>query len=208
MVVCSAQILTPEAIQLSAHGDIEIIFNETQADRFGSAWFKYTAPDGQKFRSELLQLTEPAGKRYFDPDPEPLPLALTAETLTGSWYDPSRDGEGFHIEYLTNGSAVFLWYSYGPDGSKQWFLGSDGLVTEEADNIRVMFDNVISTSGPVFGPDYDPSDVIITEWGAVEFNFQCTTAQFNYQANDVSYGSGTYQLIPITKPSDIDQRCE
>ncbi|MFC3193911.1 M14 family zinc carboxypeptidase [Marinicella sediminis] len=198
----------PDAVTRSTHGDIEIIFNETLTNRFGSAWFKYTAPNGDKFRSELFQLTEPAGKVFADPDPDPVPTALTAETITGSWYDPERDGEGFHIEYLNNGTALFLWYTFGPDGSKKWFQGSGGVVTESDDNINVVFDTVVRTEGPVFGPDFNPEAVIFTIWGEVEFNLQCLTGSVSFTSNDDTYGAGSYQLIPITKPSDIINRCD
>jgi hypothetical protein len=198
----------PEAVFLTTHGEIEIIFAEITADRFGPARFKYTAPDGRKFRSDLVQLTEPAGKTFFTGVPDPLPTGLTAPTITGSWFDPSRNGEGFHIEYLTNDTAVFLWYSYGPDGSKQWFLGSDGVVTVTDDNIQVLFSQVVTTTGASFGSAFDPNDVVFIPWGSVEFNFQCNVGQVSFQSNDDAYGSGEYQLIPITRPSDNIFQCE
>jgi len=188
-------------------GNIEIIFEESRANQFGEARFKYTYADGRKFRSDLIQLTEPQGKFSFSNIPDPLPVGLSAATISGSWFDPSRNGEGFHIEYTLDGLAVFLWYSYDLDGSKKWFIGSGGVVTETADNINIVFDNVNTTSGGQFGEAFNPEDVVVTHWGRVEFNLQCVTGTVTYDAVDEAYGQGTYDLVPITKPSDVLLTC-
>ena len=138
----------------------------------------------------------------------PIEPSLTAASIIGSWFDPSRNGEGFHIEQITDGSAVFLWYSYDLDGSKKWFIGSGGVVTENSDHINIIFDQVYITSGGIFGMGFDPNDVIPTVWGSAEFNFQCFNGTFNYLALDAAYGEGTYQIEPITRPINNAFRCE
>ena len=138
----------------------------------------------------------------------PVETGLTAAAIIGSWYDPSRNGEGFHIEQITDGSVVFLWYSYDLDGSKKWFIGSGGVVTETTDNVNITFAEVYITEGGVFGPDFNTNDVISTVWGSAEFNLQCTTGTFSYNGLDAAYGQGTYQLEPITRPINNIYRCE
>ena len=35
--------------------------------------------------------------------------------LSGPWYDPARNGEGFHIEILPDGQALAIWFTYPGD---------------------------------------------------------------------------------------------
>ena len=48
--------------------------------------------------------------------------------LSGSWYDPARNGEGFHIEILPDGQALAIWFTYPGDTDNNetrqaWILG-------------------------------------------------------------------------------------
>jgi hypothetical protein len=194
-------------IVLSTAGDVEMIFGEFQnGTRMG--YMKYTYPDGRKFRTRVEQLTAALGissQPSTDPVVEP---ALTAAALAGSWYDPSRNGEGFHLHQVSNEMVTFQWYSYDTEGNKQWFISGEGVVTESVDNVRIVFDNVYTTTGALFGTNFDASDVVITEWGSAEFNLQCTSGSFSYNAIDPEYGTGTYQLVPITRPINNIYRCE
>ena len=57
-------------------------------------------------------------KTIRDPDP----------SLSGSWYDPERPGEGFSIMHLDNGQTLVNWYTYPATSSETqgqaWLLGN------------------------------------------------------------------------------------
>lgn len=195
-------------IVLSTAGDIEMIFGTLQNGR-PMGFMKYTYPDGRKFRTRVDQLTAAKGfvQQIGTIDPLP-PAALNGAAIAGSWYDPSRNGEGFHIHQMTNDLATFQWYGYDLDGSKKWFVSSGGVVTETEDNVKIVFDEVYITSGARFGEAFDTNDVELTVWGSAEFNLQCYEGTFSYNALDAAYGSGTYELVPITRPISNIYRCE
>jgi len=171
---------------------------------------KYTAADGQKFRTDLEPISLPTGMRsatdsgLFDPV-----TALNASSIIGSWYDPSRNGEGFHIQETINGNAVILWYSYDLSGGQKWFIGSDGVVTETADNVQISFAEVHEVSqGTPFGADFNASDVELAPWGSIEVNLKCTSGSFYFESLNTDYGSDTYSVVPITRPIVNDFECQ
>ena len=38
-------------------------------------------------------------------------------------YDPARNGEGFIVEWLTNGDVLVVFFTYDPDGNQFWLFG-------------------------------------------------------------------------------------
>lgn len=122
---------------------------------------------------------------------------------SGSWYSPDRNGEGFTLQVLDNGTAHALWFTYPPAGStaqQAWIYASGGVV--QGDTIR--FGNAYTTRGPRFGPQYDPSAVQIIPWGTIEFRFTgCNSGQLTY-AGPSAWGSGGYALTRLTALSELE----
>ena len=179
---------------------------------YRTAAVKYTYPDGRKFRATWVPLSAAAGyfsdltnfpSGTFDP-----PITLNEPpAFTGSWYNSERSGEGYHIEILVDGRAVLQWYGFGVDGEKRWFVDMDGLVTETEDGINISFSQVYSAFGTVFGENFNPNDVTIEPWGSAEFNLTCFAGSMTYQSNDPAYGSGGYDIQPLTRPAGNVFRC-
>jgi hypothetical protein len=196
-----------EDITLTTFGDVEMIFGEYHNEtRLGQ--MKFTYPDGRKFRTQVEQLTSARGISSL---PSTIPVVdpeLNGAAIAGSWYDPSRNGEGFHIHQMSNGLATFQWYGYDLDGSKKWFVSSNGVVTETDDNVKIVFDEIYTTQGALFGEAFNSEDVEVTPWGSAEFNLQCFSGSFTYSANDPAYGTGSYQIEPLTRPINNVYRCE
>ncbi len=205
-------------ITFSEKGAVEMIFEAANrisvtADEFywvQQGKMKYTAPNGQKFRTNLEPITLPKGVRspsdagIFDTI-----NGLSAASIAGSWFDPSRNGEGFHIQETINGNAVILWYSFGLDGEQKWFIGSEGLVTESDDLINITFAEVSEvTQGTSFGITFDADEFELAPWGSIEINLQCTSGTFSFESSNAEYGSGTYSVVPITRPIINEYACE
>lgn len=131
-------------------------------------------------------------------------------SFSGTWYDPNRSGEGFVIDVTnvpnsSDSQAVVSWYTYSADGSaRQSFLFGNGLIV--ADTILA---DLSITDGTSFGIDFDSDDVIVTPWGQVSIKFiDCENAVITYESIDSNFGSGSYNLVRLTKgPIDYKGAC-
>ena len=50
--------------------------------------------------------------------------AVLDETMSGSWYDPTRDGEGIVLEILPDGRQLAYWFTYDIDGNQATYAYS------------------------------------------------------------------------------------
>ena len=122
---------------------------------------------------------------------------------SGSWYASERNGEGFTLQVLDNGTAHAIWFTYPPPGSdaqQAWIYASGGRV--EGDRIR--FDGAFTTRGPRFGPAFDPGAVQVTPWGTIEFRFTgCNSAEVTW-AGPAAWGSGTRTITRLTALAELE----
>lgn len=79
----------------------------------------------------------------------------------GAYYDLNRDGEGFHFGVEEGGAFVMTWYTY-LDGKQVWVIGAG-----TRNGMRVVFDNMVITSGADFGSAFDPVDVVKETFGSI-----------------------------------------
>lgn len=117
--------------------------------------------------------------------------------FSGSWYTPSRSGEGFIVQVQDNGRVTAVWFTYPPAGSdaeQAWIFAQEGVI--EGDRIR--FPVVFTTSGPRFGPDYDPTQFQRQDWGSLSLRFSdCNRGTVEY-AGPAGWGSGTREIERLT----------
>ena len=94
--------------------------------------------------------------------------AMANATLerSGSWYDPAHDGEGFIVQFFSDSQAVIYWFTYNEDGTQRWFIGLG-----DASGDRLVIDNLQITDGGVFGPAFNPDDVVRTDVGELVITF-------------------------------------
>jgi len=119
--------------------------------------------------------------------------------VSGSWFDPAHNGEGFNIEVLADGLVVVFWFSYDPVGNQAWFFGV-GTV----DGKEIHVDTMLITSGGLFGPDFDPDDVVMTPWGEVHFTLDCEEGGvMTYSSLFPEYGAGEQSLIRATSLAEL-----
>jgi len=83
----------------------------------------------------------------------------------GAYYDPQRDGEGFHFGIEVGEIFVMTWYTY-LDGEQVWMIG-----TGVRDGQQVVFDDLIITSGTGFGSQFDKDEVVREPFGVITVDF-------------------------------------
>lgn len=94
-----------------------------------------------------------------DPDFDPPPDEELLPFVSGTYYNPARDGEGCQLTLEGDGVTLILSCYLFQDGAQAWVIGSGTLVDGVA-----RFE-VILTSGADFGDDFDADDVERTPWG-------------------------------------------
>ena len=84
----------------------------------------------------------------------------------GAFFDPARDGEGFHLAVEGDGTTfVMTWYT-DLDGMQVWLIGS-GI----RNGSRLVFADMVITHGANFGSEFDPADVVREIFGSITADF-------------------------------------
>lgn len=129
------------------------------------------------------------------PPPDPGPGYTITPCITGSWYDPARDGEGYNIE-ITGSSldpqVLVYFYTYDDAGNQMWLVGSGPA---DGDTAVVP---VVVTSGTVYGPDFDKDDVVRENWGTLTFKFDTKDTGSVERASTMGFGTTTVDIDRLT----------
>jgi len=112
------------------------------------------APDSQDMIDVMLYLQELLQTEFY-----------ITSGISGTWYDPVRDGEGFMIDVEVEGRVLVSFYTYDTQGRQFWMIG-DGVV--DGDKVEIDF---ITTGGGIYGPEFDPQAVNRYPWGTGTFTF-------------------------------------
>lgn len=148
----------------------------------------------QHGRMQIVRLTRLMGLECGTP---PLRPVREEALLSGTWFDPTHAGEGYKLEILEDSRVAVYWFSYDPEGNRRWFFG----VGEIRDG-KLVFDNLLTSSGGIFGPDFDPQTVELKSWGTLEMDLTCESGTATYNSSEEGFGSGT---LNVTRLTVIDQ---
>jgi murein tripeptide amidase MpaA len=128
------------------------------------------------------------------PGPPPDHYALFGN-LSGTWFDPSRSGEGFVLEVGLNGSqpvVVLTWYTH-EDGQPLWLIGTLPINHDQSSATISLF----RSSGTGFGDSFDPAEVVLSSWGEVDLHVHRPgVASLAYRRADGQDGS--FNLTRLT----------
>ena len=142
------------------------------------------------FRLEYQPLTRLAGSTCANQQPH--------QWISGAWYDPERDGEGFIVEVIEDGRGVLYWFTYQPDdsGRQAWMMG-DG----DFDGTTLVVDNLVQPSGGIFGIDFEADLVDRVPWGSLTMTFDDDlNGHVWYESVDEDYGTGGYPIERLARP--------
>ena len=111
--------------------------------------------------------------------------------ITGNWYDPARNGEGFQLAY-EEGRFILTFYTY-RGGEQVWMIG----VGERSGN-TLSFPEVYVTDGGDFGGRFNSEDVENILFGEIEvFLDDCNSATINVDADLEGFGDQTREVQKI-----------
>ena len=119
---------------------------------------------------------------------------LEIATRSGSWYDPTHSGEGYVLEILVDRRALVYWFSFDAEGQRRWFFGTGEIV----DGNTLVFDDMLTTSGGVFGADFDPAGVEVGPWGTLQLQLACETGAAEFEPTEEGFSAGTLDLDRLT----------
>ncbi|MDH3902790.1 MAG: DUF4331 domain-containing protein [Xanthomonadales bacterium] len=96
--------------------------------------------------------------------------------ISGSWYNPNQDGQGWVIEMISANQFLFYFYGYDDVGNQLWLLG----LTDNIDGSTVTVDT-LRFSGMGFGGNFDPTSKSYESVGSTIFEFSdCSTATVSF----------------------------
>ncbi|TDJ31410.1 MAG: hypothetical protein E2O56_07185 [Gammaproteobacteria bacterium] len=124
-------------------------------------------------------------------------LIFNAGGYAGSWwFGPSHNGEGLLIEIIDIGGIPFIlvyWFSYDFLGNQMWLVG-----LAEFSGFGPTVIPMDLPTGAVFGPGFDPGDVVRTNFGTLTIEFFTEDTGEVTFASVIGFGVGTYDLFRIT----------
>ena len=107
--------------------------------------------------------------------------------LSGSFYDPQRNGEGIIVEWLTDGRVLVIFFTFDLDGEQLWIFGTDN-----PDGDSVTLQALYPTTYTPWGREFDPDEITISPWGTFTITWiDCNTVTFEYDSTVPGFGSAT-----------------
>lgn len=149
-----------------------------------------------ELRLDYQPLSRLAGTRCDNQHPQ--------QGLSGPWFSPEREGEGFVLEVTENGNALVYWYTYQPgaSGEQAWMIG-----TGQFDGMELVIDPLYQPVGGGFWLNFDPDGVDLVPWGRLSLSFDDElNGQIEYASELPLYDSGSYSIQRLARPMLAD--CE
>lgn len=120
----------------------------------------------------LLSLSQPAT--------EP---AVPAFDYTDLWWNPAESGWGLNLIQHPSRIIFGVWYTYGADGKRTWFVMPDGTWTSSNTYSGPLY----STAGPSLAQSFDASKVRVSPVGNATLTFSdANHGTFAFSVNGVS----------------------
>ena len=119
---------------------------------------------------------------------------------SGTFFDPSHDGEGWMMEMLEDGRIVVYWFTYDGFGRQAWMIG-----VGEIRGRTLWIEDMQIASGTHFGDAFVPQDVVLTHWGSYGFFYEtCDMTSVRYASVFEEYGSGALNGVRLSILEDTN----
>jgi hypothetical protein len=179
----------PDKVTRTTVGSASFIWSG--CDRGRMDW-RIPNPDGsiRHGRMDLYRLERVMGLACGEPVQAP---EIGQGRLSGSWYDPTHSGEGYVLEVLADGRALVYWFSFDPQGNRRWFYG-----VGEIRGDTLVFEDMFTTRGGIFGEEFDPALIENLPWGSLELDLQCAAGEARFTPTEPGFAAGTLDLDRLT----------
>jgi len=108
-------------------------------------------------------------------------LVVPGAGHSGSWFDPTHDGEGFAVESLGAGRYAVYWFTYEADGAPRYLVG-----VGEAVGPRIIVRPLLATAGGRFGGAFAAADVANLAQARLVLSFDgCASGWAEYTVDGV-----------------------
>jgi len=199
------RILFPELLHVSG-GEFGPGFDPDKVTRtvVGSASFIWSGcdngamvwlidKDGNGRRHGRMNLARLSSVMGIECGNQSLPPEIEAGLLSGSWYDPVHSGEGYVLEVLSDQHVLVYWFSYDPQGNRRWFFGVGDIRQG-----KLVFNEMFTTHGGIFGAGFDPETVEVEPWGSLELELVCESGTARFNPSEPGFPAGTLNLTRLT----------
>jgi hypothetical protein len=102
---------------------------------------------------------------------------------------------------MTDERVLVYWFSFDSLGNRRWFFG-----TGEISDGRLLFEEMFTTHGGIFGPGFDPAKVELRPWGSLELNIDCEGGTAGFSPTEEGFPAGSLNLTRLTILDDLS--CE
>ncbi|MBY6203890.1 M12 family metallo-peptidase [Halomonas denitrificans] len=183
----------PADIELSSWGALTLRFDDC---RRGTA--EWAGANGYGSGSRAMQRL--AGIEGLPCEEAPRPAAAERPGLSGQWYDPAQDGQGWLLQEVRPGELFLAWFTYDRDGIPAWIVGGGTL-----DGAVATFDDLLITRGTRFGDAFDAAEVDRLSWGQATWVFEtCTSSSIEWTSDDPGFSSGQLEPVRLTRLDALD----
>jgi len=167
---------------LSAWGTLILLFTDCEN---GQSTLK--GMDGEKV-SQIIKLAGVGGASCVEGD------VPADSTLSGLWYDPTKDGEGFNLIVAPVGRILYF-YGFKANGLRLWLISA--LISDVLEaGTTVVVTMYEATQGTFSTPV--PSEEALIEWGTATITvIDCNTITIELTGLDGSKTSATVRLAGI-----------
>jgi hypothetical protein len=162
-------------------------------------WRLDDAAEGASYRHGRMNLTRVTYVMGLGCDSPQGPPVLPEVRLSGTWADPTRASEGYSLEVLNDGRVLVYWFSFGPQSERRWFYN-----VGEIQGNKLVFDNLLTTHGPIFGDKNPLQSLVQTPWGKTELQLNCLTGTATYSSTEAGFAPGTMNLKRVTVLDGLD----
>lgn len=124
----------------------------------------------------------------------------SAPGISGQWFDPSSDGQGWFLQEVSPGRVLVAWFTFDAQRHQAWMIG---VGTLDADGV-LQVDELRRPSGTHFGSDFDSDAITRPEWGSLRFEFHsCDQASLQFESEQPAFGEGAAQPVRLTQLSGL-----
>jgi hypothetical protein len=188
----------PGDVNRAAWGSFEI-----QVQDCGNATLRYSGPaaygSGERTLTRFSEIDEIrcTGERKLLANGSRSLEGL--RSLSGTWFVPTRSGEGWLLEEFPDGRIGVYWFTFDEAGQQRWIAG----VGRRQGN-RLQLEQPFLTRGARFGEAFDSADVVQEPFGSIALEFNgCRSLALEYDGVLDQYGAARRDTVQLTSVAGL-----